>query len=105
MNMTDLIKRIELLELQVAELQKKRQGERFSPPSLFEITEYMNNAVLARNFLDYYEGNGWMVGKVKMKNWKATARRWMNNTKQDKSNEQRIGRISQNDIQSFIDRH
>lgn len=103
--MTDLIKRIELLELQVAELQKKRLGERFSPPSLSEIIEYMNNAVLARNFLDYYEGNGWMVGKVKMKNWKATARRWMNNTKQDKSNEQRIGRIAQDDIQSFINRH
>jgi len=42
---------------------------------------------------------------VKMKNWKATARRWMNNTKQDKSHEQRIGRIAQDDIQSFINRH
>jgi hypothetical protein len=107
MNITDLIKRIELLEDKVALLEKKRTGERFSPPSLSDITEFTQNEVLARNFFDYYEGNGWMVGKVKMKDWRATARRWMTkvSTQKQESNEQRIGRISQNDIQSFIDRH
>jgi len=107
MNITDLIKRIELLENKVALLEKKRTGERFSPPSLYDITEFMQNEVLARNFFDYYEGNGWMVGKVKMKDWRATARRWMakESNQITETNEQRIGRIAKNDIHSFINRH
>lgn len=31
----------------------------------------------AEQFIDYYESNGWMVGKNKMKDWKATVRTWM----------------------------
>ena len=47
----------------------------------------------AQNFHDYYESNGWHVGKNKMKDLKATIRRWMNNNKQTNNtnnNEQRI---------------
>ena len=31
----------------------------------------------AHKFLDYYTSNGWMVGKNKMKDWKAAARGWI----------------------------
>ena len=47
----------------------------------------------AQNFHDFYESKGWVIGKNKMKDLKATIRRWMNNNKQTNNtnnNEQRI---------------
>ena len=32
----------------------------------------------AQRFVDFYECKGWMVGKNKMKNWKAAVRTWVN---------------------------
>ena len=32
---------------------------------------------LAGRFFDYYESNGWQVGKNKMKDWKAGGRGWI----------------------------
>jgi hypothetical protein len=29
-----------------------------------------------QRFVDYYTSNGWMVGKNKMKDWKAAVRTW-----------------------------
>ena len=31
--------------------------------------------------MDYYESNGWKVGRNNMKDWKATARRWSSKQK------------------------
>jgi hypothetical protein len=31
----------------------------------------------AEHFFNYYESNGWMVGRNKMKDWKATVKNWM----------------------------
>ena len=31
----------------------------------------------ARVFMDYYESNGWVVGKTPMKDWQSTVRNWM----------------------------
>jgi hypothetical protein len=41
-----------------------------------------------REFIDYYEGNGWKIGKNPMKDWQSTARRWMRN-EYDKTNNQK----------------
>jgi hypothetical protein len=30
----------------------------------------------AERFVDHYESNGWMVGRTKMKDWKAAVRNW-----------------------------
>lgn len=52
---------------------------KFIKPSLKEVEAYCkerNNKVDAEKFLDYYESNGWRVGKNPMKDWKATVRRW-----------------------------
>lgn len=49
------------------------------PPALDEIQSYCrerNNNVNAQKFFDYYTANGWMVGKNKMKDWKAAVRNW-----------------------------
>lgn len=34
---------------------------------------------VCRNFYLYYDTNGWMVGKTKMKKWQSALQRWMNN--------------------------
>ena len=54
----------------------------FKKPTLEEVEAYIketNLNVNAQNFMDYYESNGWVVGRSKMKDWKATARRWSRN--------------------------
>ena len=57
----------------------KPPRKRFSPPSLEEVTAYCkerNNNVDPERFVDYYTSNGWMVGRQKMKDWKAAVRTW-----------------------------
>lgn len=52
---------------------------RFTPPSVDEVTAYCEergNRVDPQEFVDFYESKGWMVGKNKMKDWKASVRTW-----------------------------
>lgn len=56
---------------------------RFTPPSLEEVRDYCRdrgNAVDPGKFIDFYESKGWMVGKNKMKDWKAAVRTWERTT-------------------------
>ena len=51
----------------------------FKEPSLQEVSTYCkerNNSINPQTFIDHYTGNGWMVGKNKMKDWKAVIRTW-----------------------------
>lgn len=53
--------------------------KRFEKPTLSEIKAYCierGNKVDAQHFFDYYESNGWKVGKNSMKNWQAAIRTW-----------------------------
>lgn len=53
--------------------------KRFEKPTLSEIKAYCierGNKVDAQHFFDYYESNGWRVGKNSMKNWQAAVRIW-----------------------------
>lgn len=57
--------------------------KRFIKPTLEEIKQYCierNNNVDAQHFYDYYESNGWKVGKNAMKNWQAAVRTWEKNS-------------------------
>ena len=57
--------------------------KRFEKPTLSEIKEYCierNNNVDAQHFYDYYESNGWKVGKNSMQNWQAAVRSWEKNS-------------------------
>ena len=61
---------------------KKGNGARearFTPPSVEEVAAYCQergNGVDASRFVDFYSSKGWMVGKSKMKDWKAAVRNW-----------------------------
>jgi len=51
--------------------------EIFKKPTEQEINDYAQAKELnLANFFDYYESNGWRVGKNKMKDWQAAARGW-----------------------------
>lgn len=66
---------------------EKRNG--FKKPSVDEISDYCilrNNGVDAHKFFDFYEAKDWMIGKNKMKDWKAAVRTWERNSSQEKSN-------------------
>lgn len=72
---------------------EKRKVARFRAPSPAEVSEYAQQYAATKNldlraidfdpeyFCDYYESNGWHVGKQPMKDWKATARRWLRTSK------------------------
>lgn len=58
------------------------EAKGFTRPTLEEIKQYCterNNDVSAERFLDYYQSNGWKVGRNSMKDWKATIRTWEKN--------------------------
>lgn len=49
------------------------------PPTLEAVREYCKerrNSVDPEKFCDFYASKGWMVGKNKMKDWKAAVRTW-----------------------------
>ena len=56
--------------------------KRFEKPTLEQVQAYCRerkNNVNAERFVDYYESNGWKVGKNAMKDWKAAVRTWERN--------------------------
>ena len=59
----------------------------FHRPTVEEVKAYCierGNNVDADTFVAYYESNGWMVGKKKMKDWKAAVRYWESTRKKKK---------------------
>ena len=52
---------------------------RFAPPTLDDVTAYCaerGNGIDPQRFIDYYQSNGWKVGKNPMRDWKAAVRNW-----------------------------
>lgn len=59
-----------------------RHTTSFKEPSVDEVAAYCaerGNSVDASRFVDFYASKGWMVGKNKMKDWKAAVRTWEKN--------------------------
>ena len=60
---------------------KTRQEKSFTPPSIDEVRKYCeerNNGVDPSSFINFYESKGWLIGKTKMKDWRAAVRTWEN---------------------------
>ena len=51
----------------------------FTPPNIQDVRAYCKergNKVDPENFWDFYQAKNWMIGKNKMKDWKAAVRTW-----------------------------
>jgi ribosomal protein S8 len=80
------------------------KGTRFTPPSVDEVNDYCdqrNNSVDPQTFIDFYQAKGWMVGKNKMKDWKACVRTWETNRKQ-RSKPKQQGTIKDRSIEDAL---
>lgn len=80
----------------IEEGKKERRKEnnnntvRFIPPDVDMVREYCierNNSVDAQSFVDFYSSKGWMIGKNKMKDWKAAVRTWEKGRSQTRKEE------------------
>jgi hypothetical protein len=72
---------------------KQETENKFSPPTLENLQSFFIEKISeskwtepqcqseSKIFFDYYSSNGWLVGKNKMKNWKAAASGWINRSK------------------------
>lgn len=62
----------------------------FRAPTVEEVEGYINERgsnVDAHRFVDFYAAKGWMVGKNKMKDWKAAVRTWESRERKDEVND------------------
>jgi len=53
--------------------------KRFAPPTIQELSEFVKEKGYSVNpikFFSFYESKNWMVGKNKMKDWRAAVRGW-----------------------------
>lgn len=64
----------------------EKPTKRFIPPTVAEVAAYIaekHYTVSAQRFVDFYEAKGWLVGKSKMKDWKAAVRSWQSREQTD----------------------
>lgn len=74
------VKESKLKEIKVKESKKKD----IHSPTLNEVIDYFTekeHMEESEKFFNYYESNGWKVGKNPMKNWRAAANNWISNSK------------------------
>jgi len=60
-------------------IEEKIPKNRFIPPTVQEVKDYIlekSYEVDAERFVNFYESKGWVVGKAKMKSWKAAIANW-----------------------------
>lgn len=73
---------------------------RFAPPTLEEVQEYITEKgynIDAERFIDFYQSKGWMVGKNKMKDWKAAVRTWSKDTRQNTTSKTTMNNFTSSD--------
>ena len=67
---------------------KVSKDKRFVRPSVDDVKQFCkenNLNINAQQFIDYYESNGWKVGRNAMKDWKAACRNWARREQKDKT--------------------
>lgn len=78
--------------------ENKGKAKRFTPPTLDEVKAYCDergNSIDPQRFIDYYQANGWKVGKASMKDWKAAVRNWESREKPGEKKKE----LSQEDLE------
>ena len=82
---TDCIHSIDKNSIDKNSIEEKeiyKEKERFKKPTIEDVKKYCEergNGIDAQYFIDFYESKDWMIGKNKMKNWKAAVRTWEKN--------------------------
>ena len=74
----EYIEQIEDIE-KIEQIEGRGTAKRFTPPTREEIVSFCQENGLTVDpdrFINHYESIGWMVGRNKMKDWKATVRNW-----------------------------
>lgn len=88
---------------------RNSDSRRFAPPTREEVEAYARekgyNGFPVDRFMAHYESNGWMVGKTKMKNWKAAVTNWWLRDNPSKPNRQcdRISDEMRSDIEAMME--
>ena len=62
------------------------RAARFTPQTIDDVAAYVSEKgyhVNAERFVSFYQQKGWMVGKNRMKDWKAAVRNWETRWKDD----------------------
>lgn len=68
------------------EYKNEKNEKKFIIPTVQQVEEYCkerNNNIDAEYFINYYDAKGWMIGKNKVKDWKACIRTWEQRNKKD----------------------
>ena len=76
----------------------------FNPPSLLEVKNYCEerkNNINPQSFIDFYDSKGWMVGKTKMKDQRASVRTWENRGGQ----QTKVAGIDINDVPEYAKKY
>ena len=79
-------------------------SQNFKKPSIEEIKSYCSerkNNVNAEKFFNFYESKGWLIGKNKMKDWKACVRTWEQKDNVKIEQESEYKRRMKNDTSGF----
>jgi uncharacterized protein YdaU (DUF1376 family) len=79
-------------EKEIKEIKEIKPKENNVPPKIEDVKKYCDtrlNGIDADHFFNYYESNGWHVGKNKMKSWQAAIRTWEKNDERRKTGLQR----------------
>ena len=82
---------------------KKHSTGKFQKPNLNDVMEHFSekgHPQESERFYNYYEANGWKVGRNPMKNWKAAAANWITNQKRYGANQPTATKINRNDYRA-----
>ena len=78
-------------------IESKGDAKRFTPPTLEEVSAYCaerRNRISPQHFIDFYSANGWMVGRNRMKDWRAAVRNWETREKEKRNGTSNIDKGS-----------
>lgn len=67
------------LESRIKEIVPTKKVDKFTPPTPEEVAAFAREIVYKKGeteFWNFYQGKGWMVGKNRMKDWRAAMRGW-----------------------------
>lgn len=93
-NTSECFKRLQKTSENLNSNSNEKNKKVFLPPKYEEVESYCYEKGLninPKHFVDYYEARGWMLGKNKIKDWKACIRTWV--SRQNQTQNERKERI------------